>query len=137
MLPEQFRLLAGFDPSDHPVLHTENIADVMQQFFAAGATSSLVAQRRRERLNTIENVGDAAFVMRQHQALRQNIGDQLQPLDRAFPQYDVSRGIDILLALRIYQDLRLLPAPGAGSARSPAAAALQQNDRWLPARRQI
>src|SRR5271165_69921 len=77
MVPKNIGFFLDLDASDHAVLGQQNIADLPQQLLGVGARSSLALQSHRERLDAVEDTGDARLRMPQDQALRQHIGDDL------------------------------------------------------------
>src|SRR6516165_12662869 len=91
MLPEKLRLLASFNTADHLLLHQEHVADVSQQLLAVSPSASLLSQCRSKRLDAVEVLGDPRLVMREHEALSEDVGNQLQSLYSLFAQKDVFR----------------------------------------------
>ena len=61
----------------------------------------------------VENRPRPCFVMRKHEVFRQDIGDQLQALDRPVAERNISRGVDqLLLRVGAHQNLHILALGG-------------------------
>ncbi len=80
MFPQQLGGFRGADPADHLLLHQQHIADVAQQHLAGDAGPPVFAQARGQRLDPVEEVADPRLVVGKHEALGEDVGDQLQPL---------------------------------------------------------
>src|SRR6185437_9937527 len=108
VVPQHIGLLLHLDAPDHALLRQQHAADLPQQAgrLRAGAAGAL--QPVGERLDLVEGFGDAALVMRQDQALRQHIRDDLQPLRRRLAQRDAAGRIDLVLAAGLDQNLHLV-----------------------------
>src|SRR5713101_9052942 len=108
MVPQHVGLLLDLDAPDHAVLRQQHAADLLQQAMRLRAGAAGALQPVGQRLDPVEGFGDAALVMREDQALRQHVGDDLQSLGRGFAQRNAARGIDLILAAGLDQDLHLV-----------------------------
>src|SRR5271165_7172992 len=90
MIPKNIGFLLDLDASDHAVLGQQNVADLPQQLPRLGARPALALQSHCERPDAVEDTGDARFRMPQDQALRQYIGNDLEPLERGLFERDAA-----------------------------------------------
>ena len=72
MIPKNIGFFFDLYASDHAVLGQQHVADLPQQLFGLGARSALALQSHRERLDAVEDAGDARLRMPEDQALRQS-----------------------------------------------------------------
>ncbi len=105
MVPQHVRLFLDLDAPDHPVLRQQHVADLTQEVSCLRARPSAALQFRGERLDAIEDAGDLGLVVGQHQAFGQHIGDDLQALGRGVLERDGAGRFDLILALRLDDDL--------------------------------
>jgi hypothetical protein len=74
--------------------------------------AALFPQDGGERLDAVKDLGDPRLVMRQNQALGEDVGDHLQSLGRLLAQHDVAGKVDRLLRLRPDQQPCIVPFRG-------------------------
>ena len=88
------------------MLHQQRIADQLEQVGAASGGLAGRCELARERLDGVEDVGDVLFVMGEHDALGQRVGDDQQPLQRRVQHRNRSADGDRFAAFARDLDLR-------------------------------
>jgi hypothetical protein len=126
MRPEELGLLASFNPANHLLLHQELVADVAQQLLSVSVGALLLSQGRGERFDAVEVLGDPGLVVREHQALGEDVGNQLQSLDGLlFAQKDVAGDINMLVTTAT-------PPSGTSTARGATPSGSLRSPRIQP-----
>jgi hypothetical protein len=69
MVPKNIRLFLHLDAPDHAVLGEQDVTDLTQQFFSLRTRSALSLELDSERLDAVEDTGNAGFRMPENQAL--------------------------------------------------------------------
>jgi hypothetical protein len=108
MIPKNIGFFLDLYASDHPVLGQQHVADLPQQLSGLRARPAFALQSHCERLDAVEDAGDARLRMPEDQALRQYIGDDLEALDGGICQRDDARGFDLIFSGRIDPHLYLV-----------------------------
>ena len=106
-LPEHVGLLADLDPAHHLVLREERVADVAQEVPVLRGRAPAPLQAQGERLDRVEDGGEARLVVAEDDALGQHVGDHLQRLDGDLVQDDLP-ALDPVLAGGVDAEPRLL-----------------------------
>jgi hypothetical protein len=109
-LPEHVGLLADRDASHHLVLGEEGVPDVPQEIAVARARAPRAPEALRERLDGVEDRGEARLVEAEDDALAQHVGDDLQGFDGRFLHQDLP-ALDPVFPRGVHAEACLLGLP--------------------------
>ena len=124
--PPAFRLFAAFHASHHHLLGKQHCADLLEQLPHVASETAFLLEVVGERLDPVEVLPHPRFVHREHHALAQHVGDNLQPL--RCQRLQVQRlPLHALVACRIDADLHLL---GFRPLAAVAEQRLQGVEKW-------
>jgi hypothetical protein len=96
-VPQRIRLFSDRDAAGYPVLDQKRISDQLQNLLPVPAGSSVIGQFPGERFDDLEYFCDFAFVVGQHNAFRQHIGDDKEPFQQKISQLNRSAGLNLIL----------------------------------------